>query len=724
MIYRFGDFELNEGGFRLTRNGSRIPLEPKALSVLLVLVGRAGHLVEKRSLLELVWNGTFVEENTLTRIVGVLRRELGDSTKESHFIETIPTRGYRFIAPVETIAETTTPPPAGPPAPHPLPPSPPSLIPSEATGEPSLPPSPPARSRRHTLIPAAIAIAVVLASGLAAWYLRAKPANEEPPAVNPVPLTTYRGSENAPSFSPDGNQIAFEWNGEKQDKFDIYVKVVGSDSTPLRLTNHPNPSRWPSWSPDGRTIAFVRVVSPGTISLLLIPALGGPERKLAELHTWTDDQGFLLAWSANSQWLVLPAVVGSHPVLVRVSAETGEADPITDPPMSMADIYPAISPDGKTLLFARHGSFNGGHLYSVDVDADAKPVGSPARLTSSARFWGSRWTADSKEIIAHTFGDRFYGAVRMPADGSPTLQRVSWLNTEGLFDIARRGNRIAFSVVHGDPNIWRIDLTAKPLRPEPFIASTVRDVFPQYSPDGRKLAFHSNRSGTGLQVWISNVDGKQERQLTSLYPGITASPHWSPDSQTIAFDSSSSGRFQIYTMSADGGKAVQRTNGAHDSFLARWSRDGRWLYFTSNQTGRNELWKISVDGGKPIPVTQNGGTMATESADGSTLYYSKEADNGSIWKMPLAGGPEQQLTDSLYRTNFAVTKAGIYYMTAARIDGTSELRFYNFATETSTTLAPIGLPEYGLAVSPDERYLIYDQLDDPASDLMLVENFH
>lgn len=733
MIYRFGEFELNEDGFCLTRNGDRIPLEPKAFSVLLVLVSRAGRLVDKRSLLELVWNGTFVEENTLTRIVGVLRRELGDSTKESRFIETIPTRGYRFIASVETLSRgTPSPLEVEHPAPGlisvtppPLPPSspPPVILPQPAVETSSLPPRPP-RSRRRVLVPAAIATVAVLAFGFVAWRLRSKPAHEEPTAVNPIPLTTYRGSEDAPSFSPDGNQVAFEWNSEKQDKFDIYVKLVGSDSTPLRLTNDPSPSRWPSWSPDGRIIAFLRIVRPGTINLMLIPALGGPERKLAELHTEGDVLGVSPAWSANGKWLVLPAFTGTRPNLVRVSVETSESSPITDPPASLADSHPAISPDGKTLIFVRHGTFNQGNLYSISVDADAKPTGTPALLGDGPRFCESHWTGDSREVISYASGDRFSMAVRIPVDGSGAFQRIPWLNTMGQFDIARHGNRVAFAAVHGDTNIWRIDLTAKPLRPEPFIASTVRDVAPQYSPDGRRLAFHSSRSGTELQVWVSDSEGNQARQLTSLHPGITASPHWSHDGQTIAFDSSSSGHFQVYTMSVDGGKMVQRTYGASNSFGGAWSHDGRWLYFTSNRTGRNELWKVSVDGGEPIQVTHNGGQMANESPDGSTLYYARETGNGSIWSMPAAGGPEQQLTDSLYRTNFAVTKAGIYYMTATRVDGRSELRFYSFATRASTTLVPIGLPEYGLAVSPDERYLIYDQLDDPASDLMLVENFH
>src|SRR5262249_4164350 len=107
--YRFLEFELSEEDFTLCRGSQRIALEPKALRVLTLLVSRAGHLVDKQELLESVWPNTFVEENTLTRTIGILRRELGDNSRDSKIIETVPTRGYRFIAPVEIPVEPTSP---------------------------------------------------------------------------------------------------------------------------------------------------------------------------------------------------------------------------------------------------------------------------------------------------------------------------------------------------------------------------------------------------------------------------------------------------------------------------------------------------------------------------------------------------------------------------------------------------------------------------------------
>src|SRR3984885_979925 len=109
VLYLFEDFELRQEDFCLSRAGQRIPLEPKSLRVLLLLVSRAGHLVDKQCLLDTVWAGTFVEENTLARTVAVLRRELGDDSRKPRLIETVPTRGYRFVAPVQIRQVSTSP---------------------------------------------------------------------------------------------------------------------------------------------------------------------------------------------------------------------------------------------------------------------------------------------------------------------------------------------------------------------------------------------------------------------------------------------------------------------------------------------------------------------------------------------------------------------------------------------------------------------------------------
>jgi Tol biopolymer transport system component/predicted Ser/Thr protein kinase len=570
---------------------------------------------------------------------------------------------------------------------------------------------------------AAFAALLLVAAGFVAWTLRPKPPLTPTPMSPPLPLTTYRGSQASPSFSPDGNQVAFQWDGEKQDNLDIYVKGLSPDATPLRLTTNPTPDMWPAWSPDGATIAFQRKVAPSVMDLMLIPALGGPERKLAEFPAPLLAFGLRPAWSADSKWIIVPGMAGERTALFRVSAETGEFIQITNPDPAFEDLLPAISPDGTTLLYARVRQIYGwGDLYVMHLDGNAKPVDTPRLLLAGSAGNGATfpvWTPDGKEIIAVTN----VGAIRLPVDGSQPPTPIPWMvGAPRAPALSRRGNRLAYAIPGGDANIWRIDLTAKKPQPEPLINSTARDVYPQYSPDGTRLAFYSYRSGIG-QIYVSDSDDKQAQQITFVKQGQVATPHWSPDGRTLAFDSNQTGGSEIYTISASGGAMKQLTEGPFVNFDATWSRDGHWMYFTSKRSGRSEIWKMPDGGGPATQISQNGGIGAVESLDGKTLYFSKDAGAGSIWKIPLAGGPEEQLTDSLFRYNFAVTKRGIYYMTSPGEKRTSVLMFYDFMTGKSTTILPIGAPEYGLDVSPDGRYLTYAQLDDPGSVLMLVENF-
>jgi DNA-binding winged helix-turn-helix (wHTH) protein len=248
QIYRFDDFTLEPAAMRLSRGGEELALEPKSFRLLQFLIEHRDRVLGKEEIFRVVWQETAVSDNALTRAIAQIRKALDDDPKHPRYIDTVPTVGYRFIG-VLTAAE---PPPV----------------------------TPFARKSSKTPVWVAIAAAVVVAAGLGAWRLWPKTPGS--PMLFPIPLTTYRGSEDMPSFSPDGTQIAFQWNGEKQDNMDIYVKALGPDATPLRLTTEPAPDKAPAWSPDGSTIAFQRIIAPGKADLMLIPALGGPERKLAE----------------------------------------------------------------------------------------------------------------------------------------------------------------------------------------------------------------------------------------------------------------------------------------------------------------------------------------------------------------------------------------------------------------------------------------------------------
>ena len=210
------------------------------------------------------------------------------------------------------------------------------------------------------------------------------------------------------------------------------------------------------------------------------------------------------------------------------------------------------------------------------------------------------WTPDQRDILLDA-SDGFY---RVPLSGSRAPERLAWQGRPFFYGnvgnvglaVSRTGNRLAFSEMRNDTNIWRLELTAGGLaatgaRPEQLIASTFRDVYPQYSPNGERIVFYSSRGGS-QQIWMADADGARPRQITWMQAQVTASPHWSPDGKTIAFASNQGGHYQVYTVSAEGGAPKRMTMGESSNSAVTWSRDGQWMYFASNRTGRSEVWNM------------------------------------------------------------------------------------------------------------------------------------
>jgi dipeptidyl aminopeptidase/acylaminoacyl peptidase len=210
-------------------------------------------------------------------------------------------------------------------------------------------------------------------------------------------------------------------------------------------------------------------------------------------------------------------------------------------------------------------------------------------------------------------------------------------------------------------------------------------------------------------------------QITRMGSGHTANPRWSRDDRVILFNSWKP-RSNLYTVDAADGSVKQLTHDDADDVEASWSRDGKWIYCGSNRSGRLEIYRLPASGGAPVPITRNGGLHAEESADRQWLYYSKDADSPTaIWKVPWDGGEEMPVVDGLrYSTNFALTDKGIYFV--AR--NSNAIEFYDFATSKRKVLAKLEKAiSWGIALSPDQRSLVYSLADHAASNLILVENF-
>ena len=259
--------------------------------------------------------------------------------------------------------------------------------------------------------------------------------------------------------------------------------------------------------------------------------------------------------------------------------------------------------------------------------------------------------------------------------------------------------------------------------PARLIASTRGDSSPQYSPDGKQIVFESYRSGVH-GTWISDADGSKAVELLPRAGASCGTARWSPDGQRVAFEFAPDGNMDIFVIRANGGKPIRLTTDSADDVSPSWSRDGNWVYFGSKRASQWEVWKVSTAGGKVVQVTHNGGETAFESPDGQYIYYTKAYRSSSLWKMPVSGGEESLVLPSVVSRAFSVVKDGIYFIPLPGDHGRSSIQFLSFVTGKVKTVAQIPEPPTeGLSVSPDGRSLLFSQLDELGSDLMLVENF-
>jgi eukaryotic-like serine/threonine-protein kinase len=570
--------------------------------------------------------------------------------------------------------------------------------------------------------------------GLVAWHLARGPTHPpEPPRL--VQLTSYVGRELSPTFSPDGTQVAFAWNGEKEDNFDIYVKLVGASGPPLRLTTDPASDTFPAWSPDGRQIAFRRMPRPGADgwkyyassrlpagTVMVMPALGGPERKVADVPRSLCPS---LSWTPDGRWLATSATDsrGDNGIFL-LPLEQGERKRLTSNPTS-GDLCPALSPDGHFLAYAACSSEYSCAIQVLELGRNLRPKGPPRRLVGvavGAAFEGLAWAADGRSLVYSVPGYLY----RVPLRGAPEGERIELAAPSAVFPaVSRTLDRLVFTRGTDDRDVWKLE---EGLPPMPFLASSRGDQSPQFSPDGTRIAYQSARWSRTGEIFVTAADGSNPVQLTDGLGRQQGSPQWSPDARWIAFDSQGQdGTFDVFVIDATGGPPRRLTPDPSNEHRPSWSRDGRWIYFASDRTGRFEVWRVPPEGGGAEPVTDDGGYRCVESVDGRTLYYVKHrTPNQPLFERPLDGGRERRVVDEILGLTFAVVEDGLYYFARAEVAGVTSLQFLDVAHGKSRQVARLDVPVapgLGLTVSPDRKTILFTAFKPNNADLFLIENF-
>jgi Tol biopolymer transport system component len=702
--------------------------------------------VTREELRTQLWPGdTFVDFNHgLNAAVNKLRDALCDSADDPKYIETLPRRGYRFIATVERamqepVAKIVTASSARSPEPQA------QIV---AAGEPTVPPangtlptldvpsleriaSQPNKRRgwlRRVVPVAAVLVGLwvlvnvgildIMRSYSARQEKRAKEAAVSRKLDGLTPLTNLPDPTSDPAFSPDGRQVAFRRGGNAPESAGIFVKPIGSSQL-RQLTNRPEDC-CPVWSPDGSLIAFSRFSGKEHL-IYTVPAGGGALRKL--YSTAAGPKRGELDWSPDGESIVFVGESGQGTSSIFVlSLKDLTAHRITAPPPLNKDWGPAFSPDGQTLAFVRTHETG---LPETIVVMPAAGGESRVVVTYHNGILGPpAWTADGQSIVFASGTDP--GLSRVPAFGEENTTAVPVAGTPAWHPaISRQGQRLAFQTSSKAVSVWQSDLTthAKLDSRRVVVTDTGRNEGAQVSPDGSKLVFMSNRSGS-MEIWVSERDGSNAIRLTDM--GGVGTPHWSPDGRTIVFDVDSREQRGIFAVDVAGGFPRPLVQDSSSNLVPNWSRDGRWVYFASNRTGIWQVWKVPSTGGPAIQVTTHGGFVAYESSDGDVLYYSKfNMPNPEVWRVPVEGGVEALLSPLLRPetwASWAPVDGGIYFVQAG-MNGEAVVMFLDTANglvERKGLLA--GMP-FWLSATPDGKSVLYEHLDQEETHIMLVENF-
>jgi eukaryotic-like serine/threonine-protein kinase len=578
---------------------------------------------------------------------------------------------------------------------------------------------PPEASRHGIMVRRALLALLVLAMSASVWAIWTRVWQSPRGTLSLTPLTFYPGYEENPAISPDGRQIAYVGQGvHGTNPLELYVQAIGS-TNPVRLThNRPDEvNRSPAWDPTGATIAVLSSVARTRFArILLVPALGGAVSDVGIDGVLATGR---LAWSPDGETLAFARLHGSDQgIIYEWSTHDRTLRQVSFPGPGQTDCCPQFEPDGRRLAFKRN---------EVEIVIVDRRTGSARSLPGRASWPGLSWTADGKSILFSWFGrigevNLSSAAIRRPADE---------LRYE-VMDINVRGRQMACVRWEFEHSIWSLEL----LRSGDRVAagaktqvtnSTSWDDSPQFSPDGKWMAFASGRSGAP-EIWVAGSDGLNLRRLTFFDGYFAGTPRWSMDGKRIVFDARPpASKPSIYVVPASGGQPVRLTNSEGD--VPSWSRDGRWIYYHSRAD--DQIWKIPASGGPAVRVTRGGGFEAFESADGRYLVYSKSDEREGIWRLDLGTGHEEavpQLAEAAQRRQWALAPRGVYFVPNAATAGPeAAIHFFDFATGHTSLVAQVGrLVADGpgvLAVSLDESSLLYVPAGRDNRDIMLVRDF-
>jgi Tol biopolymer transport system component/DNA-binding winged helix-turn-helix (wHTH) protein len=682
--WRFGVFEVDARTNELRRGGAPTKIREQSFRILVFLLEHAGELVTREDLQRALWSSaTFVDfEHGLNTAVMKLREALGDSADKPLYIETVPKRGYRFIAPVSRDLDQT------------IQPESPSVSPAATTSDANgMPPdhqnastvihSFPKTQTRQRIAFLAVCCACVLLAGVG-WfgYKKWRPHVPTPVLRALIRFTFDEGLQTGATWSPDGRFIAY--SSDRDGKFDIWVQQI-SGGDPIKITRGPGHHWQPDWSPDGKYIAYRSEEGDGGI--YVAPALGGAglERKIASF-------GYHPQWAPGSLRVLFQGQLTDIPGWGRFYIAQLDGSPpreVLGEFFAQSNLWAtsaAWHPDGKRVtVWVTDSSpipgfwtvpIAGGPGIKLEIPPEIqralKQASGEAVAGQQQGDYSFSWSPAGDAI----YFERVYGGARniwkMTVDPE-TLRAIDIerLTTgpgpDAAVAVSRDGRRLAFTAKSQRIQTWlfRFDATTGQIKGKGTAISQPgrTSIEPNLSPDGTRVAYCVHKgegSGPGFidirnELWLKSlVDGSDTPVISDSYSRWF--PHWSPDGMHLVYQRRKPGTSEAQLMLWSSQSREEKPLKGLSNYLGvvyDWSPDGKWLLgaephgillLSAPSASHAETAARNVVSNPAYQIYQQ-----HMSSDGRWIVFNAVAGSPSpesaLYAVPSAGGPWTRITD-------------------------------------------------------------------------------